>query len=187
MTWEFDPVHSAIEFENGYLGILTVRGRFMRVEAQLDLDEEDPTRSSISATLDAASIETHNQRRDDTLRSADYLDVERFPTIEFRSTRVERRADRYGVIGVMTIHGVSREVEMDTVFNGEVVDGRGICRRGFTASVTISRSDFGVHVNAPEPMPTSGEAVRILLWIAAIKNDEGKKDEGKREEAAPAA
>jgi polyisoprenoid-binding protein YceI len=177
MTWEFDPVHSAIEFENVYLGILTVRGRFKQAEAQLDLDEVEPTRSSISATIDAASIETHNQRRDDTLRSADYLDAERFPTIAFQSKRVERRGDRFGVIGVLTIHGVSREVELDTLFNGEIVDGRGICRRGFTASVTIARSDFGVHVNAPEPMPTSGESVRILLEVACIKRDEGKRDE----------
>lgn len=169
MTWEFDPVHSTIAIENGYLGILTVHGKFTRAEATLDLVDSDPTKSSVSATIDASSIETHNQRRDDTLRSADYLDVEHFPTIEFRSARIERRGDRYGVIGNLTIHGVTREVELNTTFNGEIVDGRGIRRRGFTAAVTISRSAFGVHVNAQEAMPTSADAIGIHLEVATIE------------------
>ena len=172
MAWDFDPVHSTIRFENGYLGILTVHGRFMKADVTLDLDDADPTQSSISATIDASSIETHNQRRDDTLRSADYLDVGRFPTIEFRSKRIERRGDRYGVIGDLTIHGVTNEVELDTEFNGAIVDARGIGRRGFSARVTVPRSAFGIHVNAPEPMPTSGEAVCIILEVATTKRNE---------------
>lgn len=169
MPWEYDPNHSVITFENTYLGILTIKGRFKSAEVSLELDEDDPSHSSAVATIDAASIETDILRRDDTLRSAGYLDVERFPTIGFTSRRVERRGDRYAIIGHLTIHGITREVEMDTVFNGDAMDARGIVRRGFSANVSISRSDYDIHTRAVEPVPVAGEEVRISLEVAAIK------------------
>jgi polyisoprenoid-binding protein YceI len=171
LAWTYDPNHSVITFENRYLGILAIKGRFKTAEVSFVVDEADPTRSSVEATIDAASIETDLPRRDATLRSETYLDTERYPTMMFRSKRIESRGDRYTMIGDLSLHGVTREIELDTRFNGEAVDARGDTRRGFSASAILLRSDFGINTNVEEAIVVAAEEVVIGLEVAVIKRE----------------
>lgn len=172
MPWVYDPTHSVIAFDNKHLGIARVMGWFKSADVTLHIDEEDPIRSSVQAVIDAASIDTGNERRDDTLRGDIYLDVARFPTIEFRSTRVERRGERYAIIGDLTLHGVTREVVLDAVYNGEVVDQRGTVRRGLSASTAIRRSDFDVSTTLVEGILMAAEEVELSIEVEAGKRDQ---------------
>lgn len=172
MAWVFDATHSVVAFDNRHLGIAVVKGRFNKVDVRLEIDDADLTRSLVQATIDAASIDTGVERRDDTLRGDIYLDVERFPTIEFRSTRIERRRERYAIIGELTLHGTTREVELDATFNGQALDQRGSPKRGFSATTTIRRSDFGVSTTLVEGIPMAAEEVHLSLEVEASLREE---------------
>src|SRR5690349_20266158 len=113
MPWRYGPSHSQAVWECKYLGVMTIKGLFTNVECRLDLEGDDPSRWQVAASIDAASIDSGLPRRDDVLRSADYLDAEQFPTLEFQGTRVERQGDRYRVAGDLTIHGVTRPLTLD--------------------------------------------------------------------------
>ena len=169
MAWEFDPNHSQVDFASRHYGISTIRGTFRKVQAQLSCDGEDPTRWSIDVTVDTRSLESGWDRRDDHLRSPDFLDVERFPTIAFHGRRVERVDGRYRLVGDLTIHGVTREVALEGEFHGEVPDRQGGMRRGFSADTTIKRTDFGV--GGPEGSGAAGDDVRISITMEAINRE----------------
>jgi polyisoprenoid-binding protein YceI len=154
MTWRFGPVHSHVQWTCTYLGVLTVMGLFRELHATLRLEGSDVSRWSIEATIPAASLDSGNALRDEILRGADFLDVERFPFITFRSTSVERRDTDYRVVGQLTIHGVTREVALDLQDRGEVVDWLGQHSRVLTAETTVKRTDF--HVGPP---PEAGELI----------------------------
>ena len=140
-------------------------GQFRRFSVDLALDEEDLPRSSAAVTIEAASIETGAEQRDADLRSPNFLDAERFPTLTFRSRRIERAAnDGYRVIGDLTIRDVTREVTLDAEFGGTVVDPWGNRRAGFTARTSIQRSDFGIVWN--QLLETGGVMVSDRVDIA---------------------
>src|SRR5437899_6445346 len=104
MTWTVDPMHTQVEFSAKHMGIMTVKGHFTDVDATIDFNEDDFSASSVEATIDASTLTTNDERRDTHLKSADFLNVEQFPTISFRSTRIEHAAhDHYRMTGDLTI------------------------------------------------------------------------------------
>ena len=149
-TWNIDPVHSVAEFKVKHMMISNVKGQFTGVSGVLSLDEADVTNSSVETSIDAASINTREAQRDTHLKSADFFDVEKFPTLFFKSTRVQRKGDgELAVNGELTIHGVTRPV----VFAVEgptpaAKDPWGNTRVGLSATTKINRKDFGLTWNA---------------------------------------
>jgi polyisoprenoid-binding protein YceI len=171
-TWEIDPAHTEVGFEVKYLMISKVRGRFAGMTGALVLDESDPTRSSVKVEIDAASVDTRNEQRDQHLRSADFFDVERFPSLAFESRRVERvGADGYRVTGDLTIRDVTREVVLEVTDEGRETDPWGGERAAFSASTTVDRRDFGLTWN--QALETGGVLVsndiRIVLDVQLTK------------------
>lgn len=147
-TWAIDPAHTTVEFAVRHLMIATVKGRFTGVSGTVRNDESDPTQSAVEIAIDTASIDTREPQRDAHLRSADFFDVERFPTMTFRSTRLERvRADGFTLVGDLTIRGVTRQVTLEVSAEGRARDPWGGERAGFSATARIKRSDFGLTWN----------------------------------------
>ena len=176
-TWTIDAAHSAAEFSAKHMMITTVRGRIADVQGTLTLDETDLNRSSVEVELGAASIDTRSEQRDGHLRSGDFLDVEQFPTITFRSRRIEgaaaREGARFRVAGELTIRGVTREVELDATYEGRGRDPWGGERVSFSAETKIDRRDFGLTWNAA--LETGGvlvsNEIRIHIEVQAVRND----------------
>jgi polyisoprenoid-binding protein YceI len=146
-TWTIDPAHSQAEFSAKHMMITTVRGHFDGATGTIELDEDDPTSSSVVATLDASTVDTGMAQRDAHLRSADFLDVERFPTITFRSTRIEKAGGAYRIVGDLTIRDVTREVTLDAEFLGIVPSMQGGRHAGFAARTRIDREAWGLTWN----------------------------------------
>ncbi|HZT05466.1 MAG TPA: YceI family protein [Chloroflexota bacterium] len=171
MAWEYDPNLSKVEWAVGYLGIATIKGRFTKVQARLNVDDPDPCNWSVDATIDAASLFSGHQAMDDHVRSSDFLDVDTFPTIAFKTARVERTADAYRMIGSLTLHGVTREVALEGSYGGEATDARGRTKRGFSARATLRRSDFGIRSGMVGDRSVAGEEIRVSIDVVANKAD----------------
>lgn len=170
--WEIDPGHAQIEFAVRHLMVSTVRGRFTDVQGWIRMDEAQPERSSVRVVIGAGSLDTRVKERDDHLRSVDFLEVARFPTITFNSTAVEARGvDHFAITGNLTIRGVTRQVVLDAEFAGIVNDPWGGTRAGFSATTKINRKDFGLTWNVA--LETGGvvvgDEVKISLEFEAIK------------------
>ncbi|CAN5829814.1 YceI family protein [soil metagenome] len=147
-TWKIDPTHSSVEFAVRHLMITTVRGRFTGIQGTVVDDGSDPAKSAVEVVIDPATIDTREPQRDAHLRSADFFDVEKFPTLTFRSTGLDGRAgERFKLSGELTIHGVTRPVVLDVESEGQVKDAWGGLRSGFTATTRIKRSEFGLTWN----------------------------------------
>jgi polyisoprenoid-binding protein YceI len=149
-TWEIDPVHSEVSFVVRHMVVSKVRGRFDRFSGTIVTDE-DLARSSVTVTIDASSINTNEPNRDNHVRSADFLDVENFPNITFRSTAVRIEGSGFFVDGELTIRGATRPVTLDVEVNGFTLDPYGGTRAGFSATTETNRQDFGVSYNGPIP------------------------------------
>jgi polyisoprenoid-binding protein YceI len=147
-AWQLDPMHTQIEFAVKHLGMMTVRGNFTDVQASGDIDVEHPEASSVEVVIQAASIRTHNERRDNDLRTSNFLDVEHYPTITFKSTKIEKTgSDRYTMTGDLTIKGNTRAVTLAVVNYGEFNDPSMGHRIGYGAETQIQRKDFGLNVD----------------------------------------
>ena len=174
-TWTIDPAHSLIEFAAKHMMITTVKGRMVDVRGTLTLDEENPDRSAVEVEFDAASIDTRSEQRDQHLRSADFLDVEHYPTVSFRSRRIKgaRPAEggRFQIVGDLTIRGTTREVTLDATFEGQGRDPWGGERVSFSADTKIDRRDFGLTWNAA--LETGGvlvsNDVKIHIELQAVR------------------
>ena len=143
--WKFDPYHTQVEFSAKHLGMMTVRGHFTEVQVTGDVDVEHPERSSVEATIQTASIRTHNEVRDNDLRSSNFLEVDKYPTISFKSTKIEAAGgDRFTVTGDLTIKGQTNPVRLDAVKYGEFTDPNMGHRIGYAAQGQINRRDFGM-------------------------------------------
>jgi polyisoprenoid-binding protein YceI len=167
MAWEYDKNHSRIGFTARHLGITNVRGQFDRADVTIDLEGDDPSEWSMKATIDAASVNTGIERRDNDIRGEKYFDVEKYPTITFESRQVEKRGDGYVVVGPLTMHGKTNDVELAVTFNGEQVD-REVHKRGFTAQGEIDRFTF--NVGDPEHRETTwtvGDKIQLMLDMEA--------------------
>jgi len=148
-TWKFDPYHTQVEFSAKHLGMMTVRGHFADVTATGDIDVEHPERSKIEATIKAASIRTHNEIRDNDLRSSNFLEADKNPTIHYKSTNIEPvEKDRYKVTGDLTIKGVTKPITLDVVRLGEFNDPTMGHRIGYTGEGRINRKDFNMRFDA---------------------------------------
>ncbi len=144
-TWKFDPYHTQVEFSAKHLGMMTVRGHFAELTATGDIDVEHPERSQVEATINTASIRTHNEQRDSDLRSSNFLEVEKYPTMTFKSTKIEPAGgDRYTLTGDLTIKGNTRPVTLNIVKYGEFTDPNMGHRIGYAAEGQINRKDFGM-------------------------------------------
>ncbi|HEY8531007.1 MAG TPA: YceI family protein [Limnochorda sp.] len=147
-VWQIDPAHTTAEFSVRHMMISNVRGRFGKVEGTVTGDLSDPTQAQIEAKIDAASIDTRNEQRDQHLRSADFFDVEHHPYITFKSRRIERVGDNaFKVVGDLTIRGVTREVVLDAIFQGQAKSPWGQQVAGFSATTKLNRKDFGLTWN----------------------------------------
>jgi polyisoprenoid-binding protein YceI len=174
-TWTIDPAHSGVHFSIKHLVVATVRGQFDKVSGTVILDPHSLERSSIQATIEAASINTREPQRDAHLRSADFLDVERYPSIEFQSTKLARTSDGFTVTGNLTIHGVTRPVVL-TVEAGdaEVKDPHGNLKRGASATAKINRKDFGLtwNVGLEAGGVLVGDDLKIQIDVELVRKAE---------------
>jgi polyisoprenoid-binding protein YceI len=168
-TWDIDPVHSDVSFTVRHMMVSKVRGRFASFSGTI-VTGENVEDSTVTATIDATSIDTNNSQRDDHIRSADFFEVERHPQWTFNSTRVRSGGDGLLIDGELTIKGVTRPVTLDVEVGGFGPDAYGGTRAGFTATTVINRSDFGVDI----AMPLDGggvvvsEKVHITLEIQGV-------------------
>lgn len=171
-TWNIDNSHTLAEFSVRHLMISTVKGRFGEVSGKVVGDDADPARAQIEATINVASIDTREPQRDAHLRSADFFDAENFPTLTFRSTRIEKGpGDDLKVTGDLTIRGTTREVVLDVTAEGRVKDPWGGERAGYSAKTKIKRSDFGLTWNMA--LETGGvvvgDEVKIAIEVELVK------------------
>ena len=180
-TWTFDPYHTQVEFSAKHLGMMTVRGHFAELTATGEIDVEHPENSKIEATINVASIRTHNAQRDKDLLSSNFLEVEKYPTITFKSTRIEPAgADRFTLTGELTIKGTTRPVTLAVVRYGEFNDPNMGHRIGYAAEGQINRKDFGMRFD----MMLDG---RIIVSNQVQINIEGELVEVEESQKAAAA
>ena len=145
-TWQIDPNHSSAQFSVRHLGISTVRGAFTKVSGTATYDPADPSKDTIEVTIDANSVDTRVERRDNDLRSPNFFDVAKFPTLTFKSKQVEAAGPgKLKITGDLTIHGVTKEVVLDVDGpSAPVQDPKGNSHMGASASTKVNRMDFGV-------------------------------------------
>ena len=148
-NWQLDPYHTQVEFSAKHLGMMTVRGHFAEVSAKADIDPDHPETSSVEVTIQTASIRTHNETRDNDLRSSNFLEVDKYPTITFRSTGVEPAGEnRYTLTGDLTIKGNTRPVSLRVLKYGEFNDPAMMGHRiAYSAEGKINRKEFGLSFN----------------------------------------
>lgn len=169
--WKLDPTHTLVEFSAKHLMITTVKGRITDLEGSIFVDEKNPTKSSVQATLKAASLDTRTDQRDQHLRSGDFLDVEKYPDIRFKSTRIEGDRNEFKLTGDLTIRDVTREVTLDVQFEGQTKDPWGGERAGFSAKGKIDRRDFGLiwNVLLEGGGLTVSNDIKINIEVEAVK------------------
>ena len=171
-TWAIDATHTTIGFHARHAMVAKVRGSFGTFEGSFTLDGANPSSSSAQVTIQADSIDTRTADRDAHIKSADFLDVENFPTLTFTSTAVKYSGDdKFVLTGDLTVHGVTKSVDIDVTFNGVGPDPWGGTRIGFEGKTEISRKDFGLTWNAA--LETGGvlvsDTIKIELEVEGVK------------------
>lgn len=169
-TWTIDAAHSSVGFAVKHLGIATVRGSFDRFDGALVIGD-DPSGAKLTSTIDAASINTAEEQRDAHLRSADFFDVENHPTLSFESTAVTPAGEGFAIAGNLTMHGVTRPVELKAVVQGTETDPWGNERVGLEVTGELSRGEFGMTFNQAL---VSGnllvsDRIKLSLDVSAVK------------------
>lgn len=172
-TWTLDPAHTRMGFSARHAMVTKVRGNFEQFEGTAYIDGENPANSHVNVTIQTKSINTNNKMRDDHLRTNDFLEVDTFPTITFKSTRVEQLDDdTVRITGDLTIKKTTRQISLDFEFGGLATDPFGQTRIGFEGSTSINRQDYGVAFNAA--LETGGvlvsDKIGIDIEIAAVKS-----------------
>ncbi len=169
-NWAIDASHSHVEFAVKHMMFSTVKGSFSGVSGTITLDEENIANSSVTVEIDASTINTRDEKRDAHLRSADFFDVEQYPTITFTSTKVEPNGDDLRITGDLTMHGVTMPVVLEAEFTGRGMSPFGMEVIGYTAKTKINRSDFGLTWNAA--LETGGvlvgDEIKITIDIEAV-------------------
>ncbi|MBT34279.1 MAG: hypothetical protein CMO01_31830 [Thalassobius sp.] len=177
-TWTSDPAHSSIEFNVTHMMISEVTGKFDGFEAVLKSDKADFSDAKIEFTAQTSTINTGIDKRDEHLKSADFFDVEKYPTISFKSTSFKKKGgNKYELKGDLTMHGVTKPVTLEAKFNGTIKDPYGNTKSGFKVTGELNRTDFGLNWNSA--LETGGvvvsEEVEIDANIQVIKSaDAGK-------------
>jgi polyisoprenoid-binding protein YceI len=170
-TWQIDPVHSSLEFQVRNMGLVTVKGFFADFEGTLEVDEDGSARAE--GTVQAASVHTRSEKRDEHLRAPDFFDVEQHPEIVFRVTGVEPDGDDLKVHGDLTIKGITRPVELRAEVTGGGPDPWGGERVGVAAYGEVDRREFDLRwdVRTPTDVPLASHKVKIEAQIGAVKQD----------------
>jgi len=165
-TWKIDPNHTAAQFSVRHMGISTVRGAFNKTSGAVEYDSANPSKSSVEATIEVASVDTRVEMRDNDLRSPNWFDAAKFPTITFKSTKVEAAGEgKLKITGDLTIHGVTKSVVLDVEGPTKpMTDQRGTMHVGASATTKIKRTDFGVGTN-----PMVGEEITITIDTELVK------------------
>ena len=176
--WDFDPQHTRIGFSARHAMITTVRGSFNEVEGHIHADLDDMSASHVEVVLQAASVDTRTPARDEHLRSADFFDVEKYPEITFRSTRVEEIEDNaYLVTGDLTIRDITQSLSIPIALSGVEKDAFGVVRAGFEGTRKVNRRDYGLEWNMA--LDSGGvlvsERITLEFEISAIKRDEARE------------
>ena len=164
-SYSVDPAHSFVQFTIGHLGVSKTIGRFNKFEGNFQLDKDNAASSGIELTVDTASIDTNHQKRDDHLRSPDFLDVKQYPEMTFKSTGFEGSLSNGTLKGELTLHGVTKPVEFSLQQVGEGKDPWGGYRAGFSATTSVKRSDFGVTYF----IPGVSDQTDISVFIEGIR------------------
>jgi polyisoprenoid-binding protein YceI len=172
MRWNIDGSHSTAEFSVRHLMITNVKGRFGTLSGTVDYDPEKPEASQIDVTIDATSVDTRDEKRDAHLRSPDFFDTEKFPTLTFKSTSVKKTDDGFAATGDLTIHGVTKPVTLEVETpSAQSKDPWGNTRIGTSAHAKINRTDFGLNFNAA--LETGGvlvgEHVKISIEVSLVQ------------------
>lgn len=172
VEYVIDPDHSQVIFKVKHMGISTVTGRFDLFEGTYAFDEENHGNSKVDTVITTSSINTNKKKRDDHLKSSDFLDVEKNPTITFKSKEVKKgQGEDFTIVGDLTINGVTKEVELDAEYGGSAADPWGNERTAFTAETTIDRKDYGITWNKTLDAGgvVVGDDVKIILEVEGIK------------------
>ncbi|NOX87844.1 MAG: polyisoprenoid-binding protein [Calditrichaeota bacterium] len=169
--YDIDIAHSRVSFSVKHMVIATVTGKFNDFSGTIDYDDNDATKTRADVTINAASIDTDNEKRDNHLRSADFFDTENFKTITFKTDGVEKRGDNYVAVGNLTMHGVTKKIEIPFTVTGKIVDPWGNVRIGIEGSASLNRKDFGI--NWSKSMDNGGlvvsDKVKININLEAIQ------------------
>ena len=172
VVYAIDPQHSQVDFGIKHMGISTVHGRFAIKDGSVDLDPANVTQSAVMATIDVTSVDTGEAQRDTHLRSPDFFDTAKFPTATFKSTKVTKTADGFDVIGDLSLHGVTKPVtlHMEAPSKAQIAMDKKE-HRGFTATTTIHRQDFGLNWNGTLKSGDSmlGDDVKMEFDIEATQ------------------
>lgn len=167
-TWQIDPAHANAQFTVRHLSISNVSGQFNKVTGTIQLDDKDPSKSSVNATVDVGSVDTRDGNRDGDLKSDHFFDVAKYPTMTFTSTKIESAGPgKLKMTGNLTLHGVTKEVTFDVDGPSDAItDPWKNQRRGASATTTINRRDFGI---TTYPAAAIGDDVKITLDVEFIK------------------
>ncbi len=184
MAWHIDPAHSEIQFSAKHMMISTVRGKFARFSGTIEADEQNPSAAQVHVQIEAASIDTGNEQRDAHLRSPDFLNVEQYPSITFRSTKVERRDEDLGrMYGELTIRDVTRPVVLEIEYAGIAKSPWGTTSAGFSARTKINRKDWGLNWNVA--LETGGwlvsDEIKIAIVVELVQQPEQAEVEAEAE------
>jgi len=165
-TWEIDPSHSTVEFAVRHLMVSKVKGRFTSFSGTVTVPE-NPLEVVVRASVDVSSIHTGDPQRDAHLRTADFFEAEKYPTMDFVSTGIRPAGDGYVLSGRLSLHGVTRDIELDLEFNGVGPGPDGANRAGFTATGEINRRDYGIDITMPLDGGgvVVGDKVKLVLDI----------------------
>jgi polyisoprenoid-binding protein YceI len=175
MPWVIDPAHTRVNFIAKHMMIANVYGQFDKVTGTVEFNEDEPTKSRVEVTIEAASLFTREEKRDAHLKSPDFFEVEKYPYIYFKSKRAEKIDDSHGrLIGNLTIKGVTREVTLDVDYNGTAKTPWGTTNAGFTAATKINRKDWGLTWNVA--LETGGwlvgDEIRLSIEAEIVKQPE---------------
>jgi polyisoprenoid-binding protein YceI len=189
MAWVIDPAHTQVEFVAKHMMVTNVRGRFKAVNGTVNIDEANPAASTVDVTFDVASLETGDEKRDGHLRSADFFDVEKFPTMTFKSKRIEfanpNNQESFKIIGDLQIKDVTREVVLDVTSEGTGKTPWGTTVRGFSAHTAVNRKDFGLTWNVA--LETGGwlvgDQIKINIELETIQQPETVASPSEKQEA----
>ena len=163
MAYTIDPSHSLIEFSVKHMMFTTVKGRFTKFQGDVEIDEANPANSRVDVTIDTTSISTGDANRDGHLRSADFFEPEKYPTITFHSTKVEPLSgEKYRVTGDFTMHGVTRELSFDITREGGTKNMKGEALQAFSATLSLSRNGCGLEGKVAS---SSAAGLHPLVWF----------------------
>ena len=172
MAWQIDPSHSAVNFSARHMMLSTVRGQFEKFSGTLDFDEANPVATKVDVTIESGSVNSKDEKRDGHLKSPDFFDVEKFPTLSFKSKSVDVTDSNHAKLhGDLTIKGVTKLVTLDVEYYGQAKAPWGTTSAGFSAIGKVNREDFGLNWNAA--LETGGwlvgKDIKIDLELEAVK------------------